>query len=308
MNPLSRSGALPFISVFFLLLATVCCGCTRDQAVDGGNTGFTDAIGRKFDFHDPPTRLVTIAPSVTEIVYAAGGIDRVVGVSSADDYPSEVNHIPRFSALPVNFEVIVSLRPDLILGTTQVNSPTDADTFNDLHLKVFYLKTRTLEDIVKSVRTVGILLHTTAVSDSMAFSLQHRIDSLRLSSDAIERRPRVLFLISDETLYSFGKDSYIHELITLAGGVSISGSMTTSNPVLSDEFVLSEAPEVIIGTFGENYDAEDLRYARPIWRSVPAVRQNRVYSIDADLVLRAGPRVVDGAYRIAEILQSVRNQ
>jgi len=308
LNTFSKPRTSVSAVILLLFVATVLPGCSRSPSDDAEHTGFTDALGRELILDHPPNRIVTIAPSVTEIVYAAGGMNRVVGVSSADNFPPEVDRIPRFSALPVNFETIVSLRPDLVVGTTQVNSRADAETFDNLRLNVFYLKTRTLNDIVESVTTVGAILNTTVVADSTARSMQQRIDSLRLFSDGIERRPSVLFLISDETLYSFGKDSYVHELITLAGGESISGSITTTNPVLSNEFVLTEAPQVIIGTFGENYDAEDLLLARPTWRSVPAVRQNRVYSIDGDLVLRAGPRAIDGAYRIAEILRAIRNQ
>jgi iron complex transport system substrate-binding protein len=279
-------------------------GCTSRQTRTGPFHSVVDALERSVEFRFPPERVVTIAPSVTEIVFASGAMSRIVGVSTADDYPPEVENIFKFSALPVNFEAIVGLRPDLILATTQVNGPTDAETFAHLGLKVFYLNTRSLDDIIVAVETSGELLGTSDIARSAARELRRRVDSLSTLTESIKSRPKVLFLISDKALYSFGSDSYVQDLIRLAGGESIAGSISSENPVLSNEFVLKSAPDVIIGTFGEDYDTDDLLSARPTWAIVPAVRHNRVFTVNGDLILRAGPRVVDGAYELYHILQS----
>ena len=109
----------------------------------------------------------------------------------------------------------------------------------------------------------------------------------------------MLFLISKERLFGFGSGSYVHTMIHAAGGNSISADMDVSAPVFSEEYVIEKAPDVIIGAFPEGTTARDLLAQYPAWSSVPAVRENRVYTIDPDIVLRPGPRVVEGAYRMA---------
>jgi ABC-type Fe3+-hydroxamate transport system substrate-binding protein len=119
-------------------------------------------------------------------------------------------------------------------------------------------------------------------------------------------RPRVLVLIGDETLYSFGKGSYVHELVRLAGGRSITSTIETSAPTLSEGYVLTEKPDVIIGTWGPDYDPSTLLDLHPTWDVVPALQNGRVYSLPSSLLLRPGPRLVQGAQRMAARLHPDR--
>ncbi|MCH8276255.1 MAG: ABC transporter substrate-binding protein, partial [Bacteroidetes bacterium] len=237
-----------------------------------------------------------------EIVAAAGAFDRIVGVSNADNYPPGVADLPDFSALPVDFESVASLRPDLVLATTEVNDPRDAAMFDGLDIPIYYLSIRSLAEVFGAIETVGELLESEEAARATIDSLRVRTHRLEQLSSSVKNRPRVLFLISYETLFSFGRDSYVHDLIEIAGGESVTSDLETSAPVLSDEYVLRQAPDVIIGTFGDPFRIPDLLEAHPTWRLVPAVREGRVYSIENDLILRAGPRNIDGAYRMFELL------
>ncbi len=263
---------------------------------------FTDDLGRTVALPPALTRIVTVAPNLTEMVYAAGGGTRLVGVTTADNFPPAVDTLPHVGALPLDHEAVAALRPDAVLATTQINNPRDADTFAALGIPMVFLSFHGLDDVRRGIRILGDLLETRDVADRAAAALAEAEARLRRRTDTLAHRPTVLFLIGDETLFSFGPQSYIHTLIERAGGRSLTTDLTTENPILSDEYVLTRKPDVIVGTFGEGYDPARLTALHPTWRVVPAVRDGRIYSFDPDLFLRPGPRLLVGARRLAERL------
>lgn len=266
----------------------------------------SDDLDRRVALERPIERVVTLAPNLTEIVFAAGAGPRLVGVTTADDYPPAVDSLPRFGALPVDFEAITALHPDLVLATDQVNTPRDAAVFESLAIPVYFFSFHTVDDVLASIRTTGRLLGTAAEADATADSLQHTLDRLRTRTRDVAQRPRVLFLVDDETLYAFGAESYIHTLIELAGGHSITADIDAQAPTLSEEYVLGHRPDVIIGAFGADYDPGRLLALHPAWDVVPAVANERVYGLEPDLVLRPGPRLVEGARQMAHLLHPDR--
>jgi len=261
----------------------------------------TDAVGKEIIVPHDVKRVATLAPGVTEIVVAAGGLDRLVGVSNADDFPPSVRELPRYSALPVNHEAVVALEPDVVLGAAQVNDNREVAVFGDLGIPAYFVRSESLSDVLDSILTVGRILGTETAASATVDSLRLRVAALESRSAGLER-PRVLFLISTTTLHSFGPESYVHDLIQLAGGESITAELDVENPVLDDEFVLARNPEVILGTFRDGFVNEDLLASHPTWAAVSAVRNRRVHVIDGDLVLRNGPRLVDGAEEMFRVL------
>jgi ABC-type Fe3+-hydroxamate transport system substrate-binding protein len=243
-----------------------------------------------------------MAPNLTEITFAAGAGDKLVGVTTADDYPPEVDAIPRFSAVGVDFETVVAMKPDIVLATDQVNSPKDADMFASLDIPIYYAGFGGLDDIFDAIRTVGEMAGTGPRAAEHAGTLQNALVELSQQTADLSAKPRVLFLISGDRLFGFGKDSYVHEIIRAAGGESVSAQMDVKAPVFSEEYVIEQAPDVIIGAFPTSTTAADLLQAHPAWSTVPAIRSARVYSIDPDIILRPGPRVVEGAFRMALLL------
>lgn len=259
----------------------------------------TDDIGRHLEVPETIIRIVTFAPSATELVYAAGAGHKLVGVTTVDDYPPEIEALPRFDALPLDFEAILALEPDLAIASEQVNNPNDAATLTSLGVPVYFLAVHTLQGLPETIRRAGLLLATEAAAGRMADSLEHSMQALRTVTAGSLSRPKTLFLIGDEVLYAFGKGSYIHDLIALAGGESLSASFSNRAPILSGEYVLLARPDVIVGAFGEDYDPARLLRIHPTWDLVPAVRHGRVYGLDGHLYLRPGPRLVEGAWRLA---------
>ncbi len=263
---------------------------------------FTDALGRMVTLERPVERVLTLAPSLTETVFAAGAGHKLVGAGTPDNYPPAVDTLPRFGVLPVDFEKIAALAPGVVLATDQVNTTQAVETLETLGIPTLFLPSGGLGDVIDNIRTLGALLGTTAAAEAAADSLEQEIAALRAATKALAEKPLVLFLIGDETLYAFGQGSYIHDIIALAGGRSATAEFETRAPVLSEEFVLTARPDIIVGAFGEDYDAQQLLALHPTWRDLPAVRAGRVYSLDPDLFLRPGPRLVEGARRLAQLL------
>lgn len=287
-------------ALFLLALLGTAAGCA-----DGPEPAapFTDDLGRPVALAGPAARVVTLAPSLTEIVYTAGGGTRLVGVGQPDNYPPAVDTLSRFNIFPVDFEAVAALRPDLALATDQVNTPRAAETLAALDVPVAFFTFNRLADVPRVVRAVGQLLGTSADAEAAAAGLERRMDALRARTDTLAHRPTVLFLIGDDVLYSFGRESYMHELIALAGGRSIQEGTDAVAPVLNDEYVLTHRPDVIVGPWGEGYDPAALLANHPTWDVVPALRDGRVYGVDPDLFLRPGPRLVDGAETLARLLE-----
>ncbi|NNE36344.1 MAG: ABC transporter substrate-binding protein [Rhodothermales bacterium] len=295
-----RARLLPLLAALTGLMI-VNAGCNKNSTARK-TVDLTDDLGRTVSINAPVQRIVTMAPNLTEITFAAGAGDKLVGVTTADDYPPEVDSIPRFSAVGVDFEALVTMKPDLVLATDQVNSPKDADMFASLDIPVLYLSFAGMDDIFDAIKTVGEVAGTGSRAADHAGTLREAVVDLGRQTSALTPRPRVLFLISSDRLFGFGKDSYVHEIIRTAGGESISAEMDVTAPVFSEEYVIEQAPDVIIGAFQDGTDADDLLKKYPAWSTVPAIQSGRVYSIDPDIVLRPGPRVVEGAFRMALLL------
>lgn len=291
--------------VFILLFVLAGCGSSSN---DRDDTTVTDDLGRTVRLERPVDRVISLAPNLTELVFAAGAGSTLVAVTPADDYPPAVDTIDAVSALPVDFEAVAAKTPDLVLATDQVNPPGDTETFGAIDVPVYFFSFASLGNVFEALRSMGALLGTEAAARDSARALERRVAALRARTDSLTEaeRPRVLVLIGDDTLYSFGKGSYVHELVRLAGGRSITASIDTEAPTLSEEYVLTEKPDVIVGTWGADYSPDRLLELHPTWDIVPALRNDRVYSLPSSLLLRPGPRLVRGARWMAARLHPDR--
>jgi len=295
----------PLVPLLFVLLLSAGCG---DSSSDDATRTVTDDLGRTVALDPSVDRVVSLAPNLTEIVHAAGAGSKLVAITRSGDHPPSVDTLPHVSALPVDFEAVAAQEPDLVLATDQINAPNDIETFESLNIPIYFFSFDTLDDIVESVRTTGRLLGTEATAADSAAALQRSIDSLRARTGTLlkEERPRVLMLVGDDTLYSFGQGSYVHTLVTLAGGRSITADIENQAPTLSDEYVLAQKPDVIVGLWGSNYDPARLLDLHPTWDVVPALQNNQVYSFPTALLARPTPRVLDGARQLAHRLHPER--
>lgn len=296
---------LTYVMVSIILTGMI-ASCSRSNSA--GSVVVQDDLGRQVALHPPIERVVTFAPSLTEMVFGAGGGGKLVGVGLPDNYPPAVRDLPRFSIYPIDFEAVTLLKPDLAFATDQVNSPRDAETLAALGIPTYFLSFESVDAVFDGMLRIGELLGTRSRAQEAVDSLRRELEQLKDRANAAADRPDVLVLAGRETLFSFGSESYVHEMIDAAGGISITGKLSARAPVLSEEFVLREQPDVIIGTWPEDVTVDDLLKDHPDWHTLPAISTGRVHGIDPDLLVRPGPRLIAGIKAIAAWLHPERSE
>ena len=263
-------------------------------------SSFVDGLNREVNLSTEVERVVTIAPGATEIIRVAGGMDFLKGVSNADRPESTSTDVARFSALPLDIEAVVALEPDLILASDQVNDPAHIQVFDALGIPIFYLPSSSWEGIQESIRLTGTMLGTQEQAAAAVDSLAAHRDALIERTAAADGRPTAIFLVSHITSYSFGQGSYVLDLMRWAGLDPLMAEFDTPAPVLDDEWVLLRDPDVILGSFGGDFTPEALLENHPTWRSLSAVRNDRIINVPYELILTPGPRNVEAAWHIAQ--------
>ncbi|MEL6443443.1 MAG: helical backbone metal receptor [Bacteroidota bacterium] len=293
-----------------LLAVLALAGCRPQSSASTGDGGASaadsvhtvsmhtvqDDLGRSVRLPQSPQRIVPLAPSVTELVAAAGGLDQLAARTPYCNAPEAALALRPISTYPLDREALVAVQTDLVIGTDQVNDPSVGDGLSTLGIPAFYLNFRTLADVPRTLRVVGDLLGTRDVAEAAAQRFEARIGN---TPPADPDAPRVLVLIGDDILYGFGEASYVHALVARAGGRSITAQLEGEGVTLSSEWVLTQAPEVIGVLAGADYRTDDLRTAQPAWKDVPALQNEAVCGLDPDLISRPGPRLADGMDALA---------
>ncbi|MDP9357160.1 MAG: ABC transporter substrate-binding protein [Chloroflexota bacterium] len=264
----------------------------------------TDDVGRQVVLQEAPQRIVSIAPSNTEILFALGLGEKVVAVDQYSDYPPEAEQKPQLgSYVKPDLEQIVAAAPDLVLATG-VHEETVVPQLEALRLTVAVIDPEDLDDVFDGIGLVGRITGQDARATGLVCELLDRVDAVAERINGAPR-PRVFFELSPE-LHTAGPDSFIDDLISRAGGENIAAGATEEWPQLSAEVLLEQDPEVILLADEAAGVSPDQVRTRPGWQQVTAVEQDRIVAIDPDLTNRPGPRVVDGLEAIARALHPER--
>jgi iron complex transport system substrate-binding protein len=277
--------------------------CFLLQAIPVQAATIPDMLGRPVTIPDGPLRLVSLAPSLTEIVFALGRGDWLAGVTDFCDYPPAARSKPRVGG-PVmpNLERILELRPSLVLTTGEGNPLETVARLEQLGLRVFGVRPGSYTGVQASIEVLGHVLREEAGAARLVQDIRGRVAAVRRRV-AGRPRPRVLFLVWADPLIAAGAATFVHDLIDMAGGDNIVRERTVPYPRLSWEEVVGRAPEVIL--VASHRDG-----AAPLpngavwnaWRSIPAVRSGRILAVHGDTILRPGPRVVEGVERLARAI------
>jgi len=261
-----------------------------------------DDRGLQIALSAPARRVVTLAPHLTELAYAAGGAASLVGADSASDYPSAAAGLRRVGgAAGLDLEQIVALHPDLVLGWLSGNKPSDIARLEQLGLSVFLSEPRRLSDVARTLRVIGLLLGTESIAEQRASAFEQRLRALR-SRAAGMRSVSVFFEVWHQPLITVNGEHLISDLVALCGGFNVLGALPALAPTVSLESVLAADPEVIIAA-GVPFRA------LAAWQRFPrlrAVQRQQFYELDPDLSTRATPRVLDGAEQVCERLETAR--
>ena len=261
-----------------------------------------DMLGRRVVVPDRPLRIVSLAPSMTEIVYALGMEDRLVGVTQYCDFPPQAKAKPRVGGIYTpSFEVILTLKPDLVLATSEGNREEHIQVLERLRLPVYVVRPLDFQTVLESIERVGRVLGREAAAGQLVASMRTQADALARGLET-RRRPRVLYVLWGSPLIVPGRDTLITDLIRRAGGDSITADEAAPYPRFSVEEVVLRRPDwIILARHGDASVDDRLREWQHL-TLLPAVRQGHVQAVDGDLVHRPGPRVVDGLRAIARIL------
>ncbi|HEY6974060.1 MAG TPA: cobalamin-binding protein [Nitrospiraceae bacterium] len=267
---------------------------------------FVDDAGRKIYLAKTPARIVSLAPSVTEMLFAIGAADQIAGVTQFCNYPPEALKKPKVGYANPNLESLVALQPDLVVGPIEFLKPDLVLKLEELKIPVFALTEKNVEDIFIHVQTLGRMLDRSTTANAVAMELRQQVAQIKQRTERFSP-VRVLYVLNSEPLITVGPGSFIDQLIVLAGGANVAAKSGTPYPRLSMETVLHDDPEVLVFPVGESEgisDSEQQSWRQ--WSTITAVKQGRLHQIPADLLNRPGPRVVRALELLADILHPKR--
>jgi iron complex transport system substrate-binding protein len=257
-----------------------------------------DELGRTVEVPDHPHRVVCLIPSVVDVVYSLGAGADVVAVSDFTKYPKEALQKPSIG-LPLNpsIEAIVALRPDLVVGSGDLNVLESADSLERLGIPVFMADPHGIEGIYASILSIGKALNRDANAASLVARLRARLAAVN-SSVADKPKLRVFMAIWYDPVMTIGRKAFIGEMIEAAGGRSVTDDITQEWPEISLESVVSRQPDAILFIKGSKLTAEELK-TRPGWEHVKAVQQGHVYYVD-DRIQYPSPAAFDALEDLAK--------
>ncbi len=289
------------VLVIWLALISACSRtATPSRAVE--TRQIADDLGRQIELPQHVTRAISLAPSITEMIFAAGAGDRLVGVTTYCNFPPETASIEKVGdTLNPNVERIIALKPDVVFVSTASQLEAFTQTLAEQKIAVFVSNAVSLDGAVAGIRKFGEIFETSAKATATATEMERRSNAL---NDRLKDRAkvRVFVQISKEPLFTIGKTSFLTETIEHAGGISVTKDVESAYPKLSKETALAFNPEVIILS-----DSEDNREPNEVFKNSSAVKSGRVYKINADIISRPGPRLVDAIEEIAGFLHGEKN-
>jgi len=262
-----------------------------------------DDDGNTVTVQKPAQRVISLAPHVTELLFAAGGGSHVVGVVAYSDFPEAAKQVPQVgSNRELDLERIIALKPDLFVVWRHGSSERQIEMVRKLGMPVYHSEPHKLEDIPASLLKLGQLMGTDAVARPAAADLSSQLASLR--AKYANRAPvRSFYQVWDKPLYTLNGEHIVSDALRLCGGENVFARLPVTAPVVSVEGVLQENPEAIFATAEKNYGGVGM------WKpygSLAAVRNDNLFTIDGNLLNRSGPRMIAGAAMLCEKLELAR--
>jgi iron complex transport system substrate-binding protein len=254
---------------------------------------------------EPPKRIISLAPNMTEILFALGLGDRIVGVTSFCDYPEEAKKKPKVGGMSnPSLEAVVTLKPDIVVMTTDGNPKEFEERLRSLGIKTYVFTARRLSELPEGVRELGAALGVKAKADAFADHFDTALGGFEMNrSHTGHAGKKVLFIVWPDPLIVAGPGTVIDDALTLVGAINIAGTVRTEYPKYSVEEVLRRSPDLVI--IGKGMDSEDVKKVADgllkRLRSLPAVKRGKVYFVSDDLY-RLGPRTIKGIEEISPLV------
>lgn len=306
VRAMGRRGLVLALALLAAVLAAMvgCGGAPEKKAAEvaPNNAAYplvlTDGAGRQVKIERRPERIISLAPSVTETLFAIGAARQLVGVDKFSDYPPEAKRKEQVGGIiDPNLEKIVALKPDLVLT---LKSNDMLPRLEKLGLTVFVVEPRNLAEVYDSIKVLGRITGTESAAGQVVAHMQARVRAVadKVAGLHADKRPGVFYEVWPEPLTTAGPNTFIHDLIDLAGGRNVFADAREQWPQVSAEVLVQRNPAVIITSFDKS--VKDLKQKkRPGWEKIKAVEDGRVYLVDQNLIARPGPRIVDGLEQVA---------
>ncbi len=294
---------LLLIAIFSIGLIPSCSG--RLNHLPSSTTSqtheVTDEAGRRVQLPLRIDRIVSLAPNLTEIVFAVGAGDRLVGRTRYCDYPAAARQVAEVGdTMTPSIERIIALKPQIVLISTASQLEAFTRQLNDQQIAVYVTNPQSLEGVFRSIQNLGDLFGQHDQAAKLVADSRRRADAVEAAVKQV-KPVKVFYQVSGEPLYTIGRDAYLTDLVRRAGGISVTADVPGAFPRFSDESALAARPEAIILPSGGSMGTANSTVAAAL-RNSPAALNNRVYKINDDHLARPGPRLVDGLEEMARAL------
>jgi len=262
-----------------------------------------DQLGRELEVPDDPQRIVSLAPSITEIIFQLNQAYRLKGVTQYSNYPAQASELPKVgSYIRLDLERILALRPDLCMAIKDGNPKEVVDRLHSMKIPVYVVDPRNLETVIQTIVEIGSLLNANENANILANEMRNRLQRIKASVASAEQRPRVFIQIGISPIISAGSKTFIHDLILMAGGINVAAGYT-AYPHFSREQVLALSPDVmIITSMARQAVFQRVKTQWSRWYDMPAARNQRIFIVDSDVFDRPSPRLLDGLEILVQLI------
>jgi len=271
--------------------------------VEGQERLLTDEIGRKVKISYAPKKIISLAPNITEILFALELDEEILAVTDFCDYPNAALTKPRIGGfVNPSIEMIISLNPDLIIATRDGNRRETIQRLNDLGLPAYVINPKGFDGVMKTIQNIGELVGRRDEAIKIVTAMRTKRENILALTQSLPK-PRVFFQVGEAPIITVGRETIANDLIRLAGGRSISENEAINYPHYSIETIMFKAPEVIIiSSMESKRDYLNAVKKWQNWKSIPAVKKNAIYVVDSNLVDRPSPRIGEGLETIVRMI------
>jgi iron complex transport system substrate-binding protein len=289
------------IATLIVIVMTSCGNRQLKTSTSETTREVIDEAGRRVQLPQHVDRIVSLAPNLTEIVFAVGAGDRLVGRTRYCDYPAEAKNVPEVGdTMTPSIERIIALKPQVVLISTASQLEAFTRQLNEQRIAVYVTNPQSLEGVFRSIQTLGDLFGEHDQAAKLVADSRQRSETVEAAVKQVSP-VKVFYQVSGEPLYTIGRDAYLTDLVRRAGGVSVTADVPGAFPRFSDESALAARPEAIILPSGGSMGTANSTPAAALKNS-PAALNNRVYKLNDDHLSRPGPRLVDGLEEMARAL------
>lgn len=301
---------------YLVLFVAICLGCATKTPIQSTDSPeriepkrrITDDLERVVILPMKVNRIVSLAPSATEMVYAVGAGDRLVGVTTFCNYPEQALAVAKVGdTMNPNMETIVALKPDIVLVSTASQIENFTKTLEQNGIAVFVMNPESFFGVIHNLKQLSTVFGTDSQSTNLIEGLTGRFESFNMFTmqrdepqsafEARVRPVRTFVQISKEPLFTIGKASLVTDIVSKSGGRSLTADIETAYPKLSKETAATLNPDAIILS-----ESDDNREPNDVFKNSPAIKSGRVLKVNADILSRPGPRLIDAMEQIAKFL------